>query len=142
MDLAAMLEGRKVDLRSLTDSIDTKGAAGRFFFNVMAGLVAAERELILERTMAGLAAAKRAGKIGGRKPSMTPAKLDAACKLLDAGQPPKDVASAVGVSVATLYRHCPASEREGKHENKQIHRCNLHRPGVVWRRCQLGQRRH
>src|SRR6218665_2553621 len=34
VDLAAMLEGRKVDLRSLTDSIDTKGAAGRFFFNV------------------------------------------------------------------------------------------------------------
>ncbi|WP_265299877.1 recombinase family protein [Verminephrobacter eiseniae] len=69
MDLAAMLEGRKVDLRSLTDGIDTKGAAGRFFFNVMAGLVAA----------------KRAGKIGGRKPSMTPAKLSmqhASCSML------------------------------------------------------------
>lgn len=112
VDLAADLAARKVDLRSLTDGIDTKGAAGRFFFNVMAALAVMERELILERTMAGLAAAKRAGKIGGRKPSMTPAKLDAARKLLDAGQPPKDVASAVGVSVATLYRHCPAGERE------------------------------
>ena len=78
----------------------------------MGALAVMERELTLERTMAGLAAAKRAGKIGGRKPSMTPAKLDAARKLLDAGQPPKDVASAVGVSVATLYRHCPAGERE------------------------------
>src|SRR6218665_2933300 len=81
VDLAAMLEGRKVDLRSLTDGIDTKGAPGRFFFNVMAALAVMERELILERTMAGLVAAKRAGKIGGRKPSMTPAKLDAARKL-------------------------------------------------------------
>jgi len=112
VDLAANLEERKVDLRSLTDGIDTKGAAGRFFFNVMAALAVMERELILERTMAGLAAAKRAGKVGGRKPSMTPTKLDAAHKLLDAGQSPKEVASAVGVSVATLYRHCPASERE------------------------------
>jgi DNA invertase Pin-like site-specific DNA recombinase len=112
VDLAAALEERKVDLRSLTDGIDTKGAAGRFFFHVMAALAVMERELILERTMAGLAAAKRAGKVGGRKPSMTPTKLDAARRLLDAGQPPKEVASAVGVSVATLYRHCPAGERD------------------------------
>mgnify|MGYP000916121194 FL=1 len=68
--------------------------------------------MILERTKAGLAAAKRAGRVGGRKRAMTPAKLDAARKLLDAGTPPKDVASSVGVSVATLYRHLPAGERE------------------------------
>lgn len=114
VDLAATLETRKIDLRSVTDGIDTKGAAGRFFFNVMAALAVMERELILERTMAGLAAARRAGKVGGRKPSMTPVKLDAARKLLSAGQPPKEVATAVGVSLATLYRHCPASEREAQ----------------------------
>lgn len=111
VDLAATLENRQVDLRSLTDGIDTKGAAGRFFFNVMAALAVMERELILERTMAGLAAAKRAGKVGGRKTLMTPIKLEAARKLLDAGRPVKEVASAVGVSVPTLYRHCPAIER-------------------------------
>jgi len=112
VDLAATLEARKVDLRSLTDGIDTRSAAGRFFFHVMAALAVMERELILERTKAGLAAAKRAGRVGGRKRAMTPAKLDAARKLLDAGTPPKDVASSVGVSVATLYRHLPAGERE------------------------------
>jgi DNA invertase Pin-like site-specific DNA recombinase len=112
VDLAASLEARKIDLRSLTDGIDTKGAAGRFFFHVMAALAVMERDLISERTMAGLAAAKRAGKIGGRRPAMTQTKLDAARRLLDAGQSPKEVANAVGVSIATLYRHCPAGERQ------------------------------
>lgn len=112
VDLAAALEGRKIDLRSLTDGIDTRGAAGRFFFNVMAALAVMERELILERTNAGLAAARLAGKVGGRRPSMTPPKLEAARKMLQAGQAPKEVASVVGVSLATLYRHLPASERQ------------------------------
>jgi DNA invertase Pin-like site-specific DNA recombinase len=112
VDMAADLEGRGVDLRSLTDGIDTKGAAGRFFFHIMAALAEMERELIRERTRAGLAAAKNAGRIGGRKPSMTPAKLDAARRLLDSGMLPKDVAANIGVSVPTLYRHVPASGRE------------------------------
>ena len=112
VDLAADLEARKVDLRSLTDGIDTKTAAGRFFFHVMAALAVMERELILERTKAGLEAARRAGRVGGRKRAMTPAKLESARKLLDAGTPPKDVASSLGVSVATLYRHLPAGDRE------------------------------
>lgn len=112
VDLAADLTARKVDLRSLTDGIDTKSAAGRFFFNVMAALAVMERDLILERTMAGLAAAKQAGKVGGRKPLMTPAKREAARTLLDAGKDAKEVASMFGVSVATLYRHLPAGERE------------------------------
>lgn len=112
VDLAAALEGRKIDLRSLTDGIDTRGAAGRFFFNVMAALAVMERELILERTNAGLAVARLAGKVGGRRPSMTPPKLEAARKMLQAGQAPKEVASVVGVSLATLYRHLPASERQ------------------------------
>lgn len=110
--LAADLAAHKVDLRSLTDAIDTKTTAGRFFFNVMAALAVMERDLILERTMAGLAAAKRAGKVGGRKPVMTPVKRVAARTLLDAGKEPKEVASMFGVSVGTLYRHCPASERQ------------------------------
>ena len=111
IDLAASLDARKIDLRSLTDGIDTKTAAGRFFFHVMAALAVMERELILERTRAGLDTARRAGRVGGRKRSMTDAKLDAARKLTAAGTPPRDVAAAVGVSVATLYRHLPASGR-------------------------------
>jgi DNA invertase Pin-like site-specific DNA recombinase len=112
VDLAADLEGRGIELRSLTDGIDTRTPAGRFFFNIMAALATMERELILERTRAGLDAARRAGRVGGRPRAMTPAKLSAARTLLEAGTPPKDVAASVGVSVATLYRHLPASGRE------------------------------
>jgi DNA invertase Pin-like site-specific DNA recombinase len=111
VDMAADLEGRGVDLRSLTDGIDTKGAAGRFFFHIMAALAEMERELIRERTRAGLVAAKKAGRVGGRKPTMTAAKLASARLSLASGMPPKDVAASIGVSVATLYRHVPASAK-------------------------------
>lgn len=110
--MAADLEGRGVDLRSVTDGIDTKGAAGRFFFHIMAALAEMERELIRERTQAGLVAAKKAGRVGGRKLTMTPAKIDAARLLLDSGMLPKDVAANIGVSIPTLYRHIPASGRD------------------------------
>ncbi len=110
VDLAAALEARKIDLRSLTDGIDTKGAAGRFFFHVMAALAVMERDLIQERTKAGLAAARLAGKVGGRRPALTPTKLEAARQLLRAGRSPREVATVVGVSIATLYRHLPAVE--------------------------------
>ena len=102
--MTADMEVRSVDLRSITDGIDTKGAAGRIFFHIMAALAQMERKVIRERTRAGLVAAKNAGRVGGRKLTMTPAKLDAARRLLDSGMLPKDVAANTGVSVATLYR--------------------------------------
>ena len=112
VDLAADLASRKVELRSLTDGIDTSGTAGKLVFHIMAAMAEMERDLNRERTNAALAVARRAGRIGGRKPSMTDRKLDAAKKLLASGTRPKDVAATIGVSVATLYRHLPASERE------------------------------
>lgn len=69
-----------------------------------------ERDLIQERTKAGLAAARLAGKVGGRRPALTPTKLEAARQLLRAGRSPREVATVVGVSIATLYRHLPAVE--------------------------------
>lgn len=106
IDLAAELEQGKVDLRSITDGIDTSGAAGRFFFHVLAAMATMERELIQERTRAGLQAAKRAGTRLGRPSVMTPQKLRAARKLLaDEAMDAKEVAATVGVSVGTLYRH-------------------------------------
>ncbi len=81
---------------------------GRFFFHVMASLAQMERELIVERTKAGLLAAKKQGRVGGRKRIMTNSKLDNAKKLLEAGALPRDVAKDLGVSLATLYRWVPA----------------------------------
>lgn len=111
VDLVNGLEARDVHFRSLTDGIDTKTPAGRFFFHVMASLAQMERELIVERTRAGLTAARRLGRVGGRKRAMTDSKIKAARRLLAAGTPPRDVAENLGVSVPTLYRWLPASAR-------------------------------
>jgi DNA invertase Pin-like site-specific DNA recombinase len=70
-----------------------------------------ERELILERTRAGLEAARCQGRVGGRKRQMTDGKVQAARKLLASGTPPQEVAQSLGVSVPTLYRWVPASSR-------------------------------
>ena len=77
----------------------------------MASLAQMERELIIERTRAGLEAAKRLGRVGGRKRRMTEAKNKAARKLLASGTPSRDVAQSLGVSVPTLYRWIPASSK-------------------------------
>lgn len=80
--------------------------------HVMASLAQMERELLIERTQAGLEAAKTAGRVGGRRPKMTASKLQAAQQLLDSGVPPKDVAANLGISVPTLYRWIPANPKE------------------------------
>jgi len=111
VDLVNELQERDVHFKSLTDGIDTKTPAGRFFFHVMASLAQMERELIIERTRAGLEAAKRQGRVGGRKRRMSEGKVKAARKLLSSGTAPRDVAQSLGVSVPTLYRWVPASTR-------------------------------
>jgi DNA invertase Pin-like site-specific DNA recombinase len=111
VDLVNELEAQKVHFQSITDGVDTKTPAGRFFFHVMASLAQMERELILERTRAGLEAARCAGRVGGRKRRMTDDKVQAARKLLASGTPPPEVAHSLGVSVPTLYRWVPASSR-------------------------------
>jgi DNA invertase Pin-like site-specific DNA recombinase len=111
VDFVSELQGRKVQFRSLTDGIDTTTPAGRFFFHIMASLAQMERELLAERTRAGLAAARRRGRVGGRKRRMTPGKVESARKLLKGGMAPRDVAENLGVSIPTLYRWVPAASR-------------------------------
>lgn len=109
VDLVTRLESEGAHFKSLTDGIDTTSSAGRFFFHIMASLSQMERELTLERTKAGLAAARKLGRIGGRKRIMTDSKIKAARKLLASGHTPKDVARDLGISIATLYRWIPAA---------------------------------
>jgi DNA invertase Pin-like site-specific DNA recombinase len=108
VDLVGELDELGVHFRSLTDSIDTSTASGRFFFHVMASLAEMERELTVERTRAGLEVARSLGRVGGRKRKMTDSKLESARRLLAGGVPVKDVAKNLGVSVPTLYRWLPA----------------------------------
>lgn len=109
VNLVTTLREKDIQFKSVTDSIDTSTPSGTFFFNIMASLSQMERELLIERTRAGLAVARKAGRVGGRKRMMTDSKLSSAKKLLASGTPPRDVAESLGVSVSTLYRWIPAS---------------------------------
>jgi len=110
--LIEKLEKKKINFSSLTEGIDTSTPAGRFFFHVMVSLAQMERELLIERTKAGIEAARIRGRLPGRKRKMTSSKIDIARKLLADGIPPKEVAEGLNVSVPTLYRWCPASNIE------------------------------
>ena len=107
-DTVGELHKQGVQFKSLTDAIDTGTPSGRFFFHVMASLAEMERDLIVERTRAGLDVARQLGRKGGRKPKMTDSKIESAKKLLASGVQPGDVAKNLGVSVPTLYRRVPA----------------------------------
>jgi DNA invertase Pin-like site-specific DNA recombinase len=111
IDLITKFESQKINFLSLTEKIDTSTTIGCFFFHVMASFAQMERELIIERTRAGLAAARQKGRIGGRKRLMTNSKIEAAKKLFKAGELPKDIAKNLGVSIPTLYRWVPATSR-------------------------------
>ena len=106
IDLGGELEGRGVGFRRLKESLDTATAGGRLIFHVFGALAVFERDLILERTMAGLEAARACGRKGGRKPAMDEKKISVASKAMrDREEPISDVREAVGVSRATLYRY-------------------------------------
>jgi DNA invertase Pin-like site-specific DNA recombinase len=107
VDLVTELEAKRIHFKSLSNDIDTSTSGGRFFFHIMASLAQMERELIVERTKAGLDAARKLGRVGGRQRLMTDSKIRSAKKLLKSGMAPKDVAKDLGVSLATLYRWIP-----------------------------------
>ncbi len=110
LTLMAKLEDREVGFRSLTEDLDTTSPGGRLVFHIFGAIAEFERDLIRERTRAGLDAARRRGRVGGRPRTMTDEKLNAARRLLESGTPAREVASAIGVSIPTLYRHLPAGQ--------------------------------
>ncbi|EMD7704728.1 recombinase family protein [Escherichia coli] len=109
--LVEELKQRSVNFRSLTDSIDTSTPMGRFFFHVMGALAEMERELIVERTRAGLVAARAQGRIGGRRPKLTPEQWAQAGRLIAAGESRRRVAIIYDVGISTLYKKIPSDQR-------------------------------
>lgn len=109
VDVVQALNRRGVGLKVLTGqgaAIDTTTANGRLMFNFFAALAEFERELIIERTNAGLAAARARGRNGGRPFKMTSAKLRLAQAAM--GKPETkiaDLCAELGVTRQTLYRH-------------------------------------
>ncbi|MEV4511374.1 recombinase family protein [Dactylosporangium sp. NPDC049525] len=105
-ELADDLKSRGVDFQVLSQGIDTSTSAGKFFFHILAGIAEFERDLLSERTLDGLEAARARGRKGGRRPVMTPDKLAVARQMYESKQHTVEaIAKVVGVSRATLYRH-------------------------------------
>jgi len=104
IELVGELRERKVEFRSITDGIDTSTPAGRFMFHVLAALAEMERDLIRERTRAGLAAARARGRAGGRRKSLSADQVRLARHMMNGGGSVDEIARTFRVSRATLYR--------------------------------------
>jgi DNA invertase Pin-like site-specific DNA recombinase len=99
------LQQRKVAFISLKEKFDTSHAAGRLIFHVFESLAEFERELIRERTMAGLAAAKARGRLGSRKPKLAKDQMDKIRSLWDSNQYAKhELGTMFSVSKSTIDR--------------------------------------
>ena len=99
------LESSKVGLESITEKIETVSSTGKLVFHVFAALAEFERNVIRERTLAGLKAARARGRLGGRPEKLSQKdKQQIRVLLKDPAVRIKDVAKRFGVSVATLYK--------------------------------------
>tara|TARA_B100000678_G_scaffold243912_1_gene215704 strand:+ start:172 stop:765 length:594 start_codon:yes stop_codon:yes gene_type:complete len=90
--------------RSLTETVDTTSAAGRMLMQMLGAFAEFEREMIRERTKAGLEAARAKGRVGGRRPKLTPEQRNEALAMLDAGRSQAHVARVFKVSASTISR--------------------------------------
>jgi DNA invertase Pin-like site-specific DNA recombinase len=105
LETITALEGRGVTFISLTENIDTTTPGGRLVFHLFGALAEFERDLIRERTSAGLAAARARGRVGGRPTVWTDDKLRAARSMRASGEHDvSSIARALGVSRASVYR--------------------------------------
>lgn len=106
IELIKQLETRKIGFKSLAEGIDTTSSGGKLIFHIFGALAEFEKSLIRERTLAGLAAARSRGKLGGRPNALDLEKRKAAIKLYkDRTGSVREVCRIMGISKPTLYSY-------------------------------------
>ena len=110
IETVTALEYRGVQLKSLHESIDTASSSGKLIFHLFGALAEFERNLIKERTLAGLQAARTRGRKGGRPPLLDVEKRKLAVKLYnDKNYSVNQVCQMMGISKPTLYKYVRVS---------------------------------
>jgi DNA invertase Pin-like site-specific DNA recombinase len=100
------LDSRGIGFKSLTESIDTTTSGGKLIFHIFGALAEFERDIIRERTQAGLYAARARGRKGGRPKALTPKKQEQALTLYNERKSTiNDICNTLNISRATLYRY-------------------------------------
>ncbi len=112
IELLKGLKERRIEFMSLTEQIDTTTPGGKLIFHLMGALAEFERDLIRERTNAGLVAARARGRIGGRPRKLkTNGKVALARQMFtDQSHSIPEICAALGISRATLYRYVKEAE--------------------------------
>lgn len=106
IETVGQLEERGIGFRSLQESIDTTTSGGRFIFHIFGALAEFERNLIRERTIAGLNAARARGRVGGRPRALDEKKTQLAYQLYDEKKyAVKEICQILGISKPTLYAY-------------------------------------
>ena len=113
LELIDDLKGRGINLQIITLGVDTSTAAGRLFFTMMAGLAEMERELIRERTNAGLQAARSRGRMGGRKP-IDEQIMARAMMMYEAKMTVDDITKTLNISRSTFYKYKKESDHHSR----------------------------
>ncbi|MCT1658207.1 recombinase family protein [Brevibacterium luteolum] len=110
--LGEQFKEQGIGFKSLNDGVDTNTTTGRLLFNLLTSIAEYEREMIIERTTAGLATARAQGRTGGRPKAMTPKLARHIEALVNSGHKATEIAEALGVSRATAYRYLDTYETE------------------------------
>ena len=114
IEMVNHLELENIGLRSLKEAVDTTSSSGKLVFHIFGALAEFERNLIRERTQAGLQAARARGRMGGRPKSLTQDKQALAVKLYDEKQHTiAQICEMMGISKPTLYKYIEAAKKAG-----------------------------
>jgi len=120
LNLVSELDDQGVNLQVLEQNINTSTPDGKLFFTMIAAFAEFEREIMRSRTIDGLAAARARGRKGGRKPVMSPSKVQTVKLMYEQGVQIKEIAEVLGVSRPTIYRSLENTSSNPKSKPKNL----------------------